>query len=100
MTPSADWLSRGGTYYVLAFVWILSAGFYYFLATRLGHKVGSPNDGCLYGICNIFLAFLGGGLGLLAFRHYPEFILTSTVGAIGLPSLGTLYFISRTRTGR
>jgi hypothetical protein len=101
MTPGADWLARGGTYYVLAFVWIASALFYYFLATKLGHQAGRPNDGCLYGICNIVLAFFGGGAGFLALIHdYPYFILSSTFGAIAFPSLGTLYFISRVRHGR
>jgi len=86
---------------VLAFVWLLSAGFYFFLALKLGHQTGSPNDGCLYGICNIVLAFLGGGLGFLVLIHnYPYFILSSAVGAIALPSFGTLYFASRARTGR
>ena len=101
MTPNSDWLARGGTYYVLAFVWIVSAGFYYFLAAKLGHQTGSANDGCLYGICNIVLAFLGGGIGFLVLiHHYPYFILSSTVGAIAFPSFGTLYFVSRAKTDR
>lgn len=82
-------------------MWIVSATFYYFLAAKLGHQAGSPNDGCLYGICNIVLAIFGGGIGFLILIHnYPYFILSSTVGAIGLPSLGTLYFISRVRSER
>jgi hypothetical protein len=97
----ADWLARGGTYYVLAFVWIVSAVFYYFLAAKLGHQIGVPNDGCLYGICNIVLAFLGGGIGFLVLiHHYPYFILSSTLGAVALPSIATLYFASRARVGR
>ena len=99
--PNSDWLARGGTYYVLAFVWLSSACFYYFLATKLGHQTGSPNDGCLYGICNIVLTFFGGGAGFLILIHnYPYFLLSSTLGAIGFPSLGTLYFLSRARKGR
>lgn len=101
MSPSSDWLARGGAYYVLAFVWIVSAGFYYFLADKVGRQAGSPNDGCLYGICNVILAFLGGGIGLLVLIHnYPTFLLSSIFGAIFFPSLGTLYFLSRAKTGR
>ncbi len=98
MKPGADWLARGGTYDVLAFVWIVSAVFYYFLGTKLGQHTGSPNDGCLYGICNILLSFLGGGLGFLALLHnYPYFILSSIFGAVALPSIGTFYMASRAR---
>ena len=101
MHPSSDWLARGGTYYVLAFVWIFSAVFYYFLATRLGQQTGSPNDGCLFGICNIVLTFFGGGLGFLALMHsYPYFILSSTFGAVLFPGFATLFFASRARSGR
>jgi hypothetical protein len=98
LVASSDWLARGGTYYVLAFVWIVSAIFYYIMGARLGNQTGQPNDGCLIGICNIILALLGGGFGFLILIHYyPYFILSSIVCAIGFPASATLYFANRFR---
>ncbi len=101
MQPSSDWLARGGTYYVLAFVWILSASFYYVMGIKLGAQTGQPNDGCLIGISNIVLALFGGGIGFLLLIHnYPYFILSSTFCAIGFPASSTLYFATRFRKKR
>jgi len=96
MVQSTDWLARGGTYYVLALVWFGSAGFFYFLGAKYGVKSGQPNDGCLYGICNIILALFGGGIGfLLLIHHYPYFILSSCIGAIACPAMGSLYIVAK-----
>ncbi len=82
----------------MGFVWLASAGFFYFLAARHGTQIGQPNDGCLYGICNIILAFLGGGIGFLVLiHHYPYFIISSCLGSILAPGFGTLYIISRAK---
>jgi len=99
LVESTDWLARGGAYYVLAFVWLGSAGYFYYLAAKLGNQIGKSNDGCLYGICNIILALFGGGIGLLALlHHYPFFILSSIISAIAFPTVGTLYIVRRTRS--
>lgn len=93
-----DWLSAGGAYFLLALIWVGAAVGFGVAGIKAGDRVGSPNDGCLLAIGNVVLALLGGGLGfLLMMRFFPYFLLSSLVGAVTLPSLGTLYFLRKTR---
>ncbi|MDR3689027.1 MAG: hypothetical protein P4L46_06580 [Fimbriimonas sp.] len=101
MIQSTDWLTRGGTYVVLGVVLVVSATFFYFIGYRVGVRSQHPNDGCLYGICNIILAFLGGGVGFLLLIHnYPYFILSSSLGAVLVPALGTLFAVAKSQPRR
>ncbi|AIE86452.1 hypothetical protein [Fimbriimonas ginsengisoli] len=97
-TPGYDWLATGGAYWIIALSWFLSAAFFSFVGMRAAKGAGSENDGCLLIICSILLALTGGGSGLylgLFFTHYPTFVLTSILGAVALPGLGTLYLVPR-----
>jgi len=98
VVQSTDWLARGGAYIVMGLVWLSSAVFFYFYSARYGDQIGNSTDGCLYGICSIVMAFLGGAVGFLLFIHqYPYFVLTSCLGALIAPGLATAYIIARTR---
>lgn len=98
MEQNADWLARGGAYYILAVVSVTSAAYFYFLGAKLGHQTGHPNDGCLYGLCNIVLALFGGGFGFLVLIHnYPYFIVSSCICAVAFPTFGTLYSVRSSR---
>jgi hypothetical protein len=95
---NSEWLAAGGAYLLIGVVWIGSAIAYAMLGLQAGKAVGAANDGCLLGITNVFMAFLGGGIGyLLAMTHFPGFIVTSMVGALVLPALSTWYFYRKSR---
>jgi len=87
-----DWLASGGSYWIIGLSWILSAIFFATVASRAGKNSGSENDGCLLSICCVLLALFGGGAGLYAglfWTKYPYFIVTSLVGSIVFPAIGS-----------
>ena len=80
-------------------VWLCSAGFFLTFGIKYGEQIGNGTDGCLYGICNVVMAFLGGGIGFLLLSHqYPVFVLTSCLGSIAAPGFTSAYIIARTRS--
>ena len=91
-----NWLANGGAYWLIFSSWFIAAGATYALAHSLGRATRSENDGCLLGLGNIVLSFVGGGIGLLAGK-FPYFVLTSLVGAFALPGLATLIWLRRRR---
>ena len=94
--PPADWLASGGAYWVIGGSWVVIAGFYYYIAERVGRATRTENDGCILGIMNIMLTIFGGGTGLLIFRdQYPAFIIASMFGALIFPTAGTLFILNR-----
>lgn len=89
-------MSAGGAYFVIGTTWVVIAIFFYFAGDRIGRAANAENDGCLLGIMNIILTIVGGAAGLLLFRdHYPAFVAASMFGALILPTVGTLFIISR-----
>jgi cytochrome bd-type quinol oxidase subunit 2 len=87
---SYDLLSNGGVYLILVVFWVLSAASFYFVGTKLGQKNDSHNDGCLLGFSCVFLAFLGGALGIFLAK-YPYFVISSCLGSISCPALACFY---------
>lgn len=88
-----DWLASGGAYWVIAAAWILSAILFGWRSLRAGNRTEKDNDGCLLAICSIVLTLTGGGMGLyagLALTHYPTFVLTSILGCVLVPGIGSL----------
>ena len=81
-------LPTGGSYYFIVLVWLASAIFFATLALRKF----KDTDGCLVALANFFLAFLGGGLGLLLLSgRFPFFVISSLVGTVLLPAMLTLW---------
>ena len=98
-TVGYNWLGSGGTYAIIAVIWIASAVGFGNYAYRLGRRHDSPNDGCLLTVATQLLTFFGGALGLLLGK-FPYFIITSGIGAIVCPFLGCAYFSWRMRAWR
>jgi len=94
-----NWLDSGGTYAILAVIWIASAVAFGNYAHRLGRRYDSPNDGCLLTVATQLLTLFGGALGLLLGR-FPIFIFTSAIGAVIFPAAGCVYFGWRMRAYR
>jgi hypothetical protein len=97
-TPGYDWLASGGAYWIIGIGWVANAMFFAYLAMRSGRLAGSPNDGCLLGICGVIMAFAGGGVGLYAgllLTRYPTFVLTSLIGSTALPGFGMMLLAPR-----
>lgn len=92
--PATDWIASGGAYWIIGGAWLATAVFFYIIAQKVGKVTRSESDGCLLGICNIVLSLLGGGAGYFL-APYPLFLLTSVAGAVTLPTLATLFFLSR-----
>lgn len=87
-----DWLSSGGSYWVIGISWLLSALFFAAGAMRTGKVSGSENDGCLLAVCCVLLALFGGGAGLyagLTWMRYPYFIVSSLLGTLLFPAIGS-----------
>lgn len=91
---AANWLSSGGAYALLGIVWLLTAVFFFTYGAKLGREYDSPNDGCLLSFATIILTLIGGALGLLFFS-FPIYVVTSSIGAILLPTLACAYFRKR-----
>jgi hypothetical protein len=84
--------SGGGAYYSIVLVWLASAIFFSVFALRRF----KDSDGCLVAIANFFLAFLGGGLGLLLLiNRFPYFMISSLTGAVLLPAFLTVWIRKR-----
>lgn len=95
-----DWLSSGGAYYIVGFGWLLSAIFFTVAANLAGKAAGSENDGCLLMICNLLLAIVGGGVGLLIGLQtvgYPNYIVASLLGTILAPAIASAFLVRRMR---
>lgn len=89
-------MSSGGAFWIIGVAWVVIAGFYYGIAEYIGRYTRTENDGCLMGLMNIILTIVGGAAGLLALRtQYPTFVFSSLFGALILPTLGTLFILSR-----
>ncbi len=92
------WLSSGGAYGLIAFLWLLVAIFFFFKARTLGKDQKSGNDGCYLSISTTVFTMIGGAIGLLFFQNsFPWYIITSTAGSIVAPWLVCRKFTSGKR---
>lgn len=91
-----NWLSSGGAYALLAFIWIGAAVGFGNYGYRLGRRFDSPNDGCLLTAATQVLVLIGGSAGFLV-SGFPWYLLTSAIGAVTFPGLACLYFAWRMR---
>jgi len=91
------WLSSGGAYELIAFLWLLSALFFIGRAKSIGRQLSTSNDGCYLMISTTIFTMIGGAIGLLLFqKFFPWFILTSLIGAVIAPMMVIRVF----RTGK
>ena len=98
--PGYDWLSSGGAYAIILIAWVLSAAFFSIYGNQALKQRGVANDGCLLAICCFLLALCGGGVGLflgLQLSHYPTFVITSLIGCILFPAVGSHVLIRKFR---
>jgi len=89
MNPrSTEWLASGGAYWWLAGQTFVIAIVSAFAAIRIGALMRAENDGCIMAPLNILLTFFGAAVGFFLLP-YPEFVVSSLLGALLFPALAT-----------
>ncbi len=87
------WLSSGGAYYLIAFLWLITAVAFGAKAREIGIEKDSKNDGCYLMVSTTVFVMMGGAIGLLLFQKlFPWYIITSWIGSALGPMLAIRTF--------